>query len=360
MHPRTDHHWTKRAPRNSAPISPSVRASEAPLYRELAAAANDAGFADVTASQVHEWVKAGLLPPTGDQVSHGRHGFITERRSGVTNQLLALCRWRKQTKSWARLALLLWADGWPIDVERVRAAVLDWFPQPLPTDPTDERLDEWSRMAARLAPKFSAWLGLGRVAPGVADGLYQGILVMAGQGEETLDEEGATAIETAAGMRPRARTDRLGDLGPWLDGPALDGFSVMPKFTHERLRSLVASASSADMAAARPRVRFLLIELPGFVRALELLMGRNFLGVGAIPRLIVRAPEISLPIALFFAADAPELATELDKLYAAFPEVRVGPAVEWLERYVAEHPQKAAAIRQAGLQGLLGEAVPCE
>jgi hypothetical protein len=44
------------------------------------------------------------------------------RASGVEGQLLALCDFRSETKSWNLLAILLWVDSWPIAIERLRAA----------------------------------------------------------------------------------------------------------------------------------------------------------------------------------------------------------------------------------------------
>ncbi len=353
MPPRSRRSSTNRPPRNSSRIPTAVRRREAPGYAELAQAAHAAGF-EVTASQVHEWVVDGLLPRTAQQVSLGRHGFVTERAPGVTPQLLALCQLRRQTKSRHKLAVLLWAEGWPIDTERVRKAVLAWFPtDPLPAHPSDHQLDEWSRLAERMAPKLGAMLGLGRVGPEVADGLFQGMLLMAGQGADSLDEDGAAAIERAAGMAPRARRDRLDDAGPWLTGDALDGLVVMRAFTRDRLRSLVASATVDDLRAARPRVRFILVELPEFARMLELLGGRNFLGLGALPRLIRRAPEIALPLALFFAVEAPGLVTTLDELHQVLRKAPTRAALEAAEGHVALHPEQAAAIRRVGLLGLM-------
>ncbi len=353
MHPRASHTSTNRPSRDSAPISTAVRRREARTYADLAAAAREAGF-DVSPSQVQEWVMAGLLPRTGEQVSVGRHGFTTERQPGVAEQLLALCRLRQRTKSWGKLAVLLWAEGWLVNVERVRAAVLAWFPTtPLPTHPTEKQLDQWAALANRLAPKFGAVLGLGRIGPDVSDGLYQGVLVSAGLGSSYLDEEGAVAIEVAAGMAPRARTDRWNGLGPWLTGSALTGLDVLGRsYSIERLRSLTESASDAELQRARPLVRFFVLDFPDMVRVIELFKGRNFLGVGAIPRLAQSAPEIGLPLALFFAAEG--LAEPMDALVQALRSTAmpVQATLDSAERYLAQHPEHRRAARRIGLLGL--------
>jgi hypothetical protein len=41
------------------------------------------------------------------------------RASGVEGKLLALCDFSSETKSWNRLAILLWVDSWPIAIERL-------------------------------------------------------------------------------------------------------------------------------------------------------------------------------------------------------------------------------------------------
>ena len=85
---------------------------------------------------------------------------------------------------------------------------------------------------------------------------------------------------------------------------------------------------------------------------LELLGGRHFLGLGALPRLIRRAPEIALPLALFFAVEAPGLVTTLDELHETLRRAPTRAALEAAESYLARHPEQAAAIRRVGLLGL--------
>ena len=212
-------------------ISTAVRRRDAVVYAELAGAAHDGGFPRITASQVHGWVMDGLLPPTGEQRSAGRHGFETIRLAGAEAQLLALCRLRAQTKSRDRLAILLWLDSWPIGTDRLRRAILKEIGDPTRVtlntsgDETLDRMDEYAR---RHGPAFSRRAGLGHVGPeAAANGTMAALGVTFGVAE--WDEEAAQAIEHIAGL-DRARTDIVGDAGPWLDGPAaptvdLSGFA---------------------------------------------------------------------------------------------------------------------------------------
>ena len=141
--------------------------NEAPVYRDLAEKARAAGL-KISASQVHEWVMDELLPSPGHRESKGQAGFRTERHDGIEEQLRALCDFRATTKSWNRLAILLWAHEWRVPTERYRRAVLAELPEiPDPNtlwdkrpktlgerDPrtfTDDELDNFDQAAASLA-----------------------------------------------------------------------------------------------------------------------------------------------------------------------------------------------------------------
>ncbi len=151
MPPRSRHSSTNRPPRNSSRIPTAVRGREAPAYAELAQAAQAAGF-EVTASQVHDWVVDGLLPRTANQVSVGRHGFVTERAPDVTPQLLVLCQLRRQTKSRHKLA------GDPDDdAPALQAARRDL------TTAVLDRVELWGPFVTALRPRpaFAALIAAG-------------------------------------------------------------------------------------------------------------------------------------------------------------------------------------------------------
>jgi hypothetical protein len=330
-------------------ISTSVRPGEAPVYRDLAAAARAAGFPKITAGQVHEWVMDGLLPATAEQHSIGRHGFETVRRPGVEDQLLALCRLRAQTKSWDRLATLLWFDRWPIAADRLRRAVLADLPDPatLRLNPTSDggldRLDEYAR---KLGPRFARRSGLGRVGPAAAANGYMAGLA-AFVGGPPLDEEGAQAVESLAGLS-RAREDTFEGAAPWLDGPAHPGVELPDA---AGLRELVGRASEADLEAARPRARFLAIELPQLARAMELGFGNNAAGLGFLSRGSV-TPEVTVALALHFASIG--LGQQIDSLVGSLSDIaaQLRHLMPGVEAYLADHPEQRKAIRKVGLKAL--------
>lgn len=341
-------------------ISTSVRRGEAPVYRDLAAAAHAAGFAKITPGQVHEWVMDGLLPATAEQRSLGRHGFETVRLPGAEDQLLALCRLRQTTKSWNRLAVLLWLGGWQISTDRLKRAVIEDLGDPSKlrlNAASDEGLDKLDEYARRRGPGFARRAGLGHVGPtSAAEGVMAALTVSFGGAE--WDEEAAQAIERLAGLT-RARTDAIGDAPPWLDGPAapsidLSGFAF-------RAPELVRHATKAKLEAARPRARVFAIDMPLVAHAAELGLGLNIAGLGVLARGHI-TPAMAVAIALFFGDVG--LGEQLSAMVETWSGL-ASHAAEMLpvvEAYVAKHPEQRAAIKRDGLQALIdrGEVVPLE
>ena len=302
----------------------------------------------------------GLLPATAEQRSLGRHGFETVRRPGVEDQLLALCRFRAQTKSWDRLAILLWLDGWQIKTDRLRRAILKEIGDPtgLPLDlASDEGLDKLDEYAQRRGPAFSRRVGLGRVGPAAAaNGTMAALEIAFGVAE--WDEEAAQAIEHIAGL-DRARTDAIGDAEPWLDGPArpsvdLSGFAF-------RAPDLVRGAPQAELEAARPRARAIAIDIPLVAHAAELGLGLNVAGLGILTGGHIN-PGMAVAIALVFGDLG--LGDQLDAMVETWSALasQVAPMLPVLEAYVAKYPEKRTAIRRNGLQALVdrGDLVPLE
>ena len=330
---------------------PSVRRGEAPVYADLAEAAHAAGFASITPGQIHKWVNDGLLPSTAEQRSVGRHGFETVRLPGAENQLLALCRLRAQTKSWDRLAILLWLDNWQVSTDRLRRAMLEELgdPRELELNPaSDAGLDQLDEYAKRRGPAFARRAGLGHVGPtAAADGVMAALSVTFGGAP--WDEEAAQAIERLAGLS-RARTDAVGDAGPWLDGPAappidLSGFAF-------KAPELVRRATQAELDAARPRARALIVDMPLVVHAAELGLGINVAGLGLLAGPHV-TPAMAVAVSLVFGDLV--LGDQLDAIAETWSALasQVAPMIPTLEAYVSEHPEQRAAIRRGGLQALL-------
>jgi hypothetical protein len=339
---------------------PPVRPGEAPVYAALADAAHAAGFATITSGQIHKWVNDGLLPPTAEQRSVGRHGFETVRLPGAENQLLALCRLRAQTKSWDRLAILLWLDSWQISSDRLRRAMLEELgdPRELGLDPSrDADLDKLDEYAQRRGPAFARRAGLGHVGPtAAADGVMAALSVTFGGAP--WDEEAAQAMERLAGLS-RARTDAIGDAGPWLDGPAappidLSGFAF-------KAPELIRRATQAELDAARPRARALAVDMPRVAHAAELGLGINIAGLGLLAGPHV-TPAMAVAVSLVFGDLG--LGDQLDAMTETWSglALQAAAAMPLMEAYIAKHPEQRRAIRSGGLQGLAdrGEVVAFE
>jgi hypothetical protein len=272
---------------------------------------------------------------------------------------MALCRLREKTKSWDRLAILLWLDGWQVAFDRLRRAVLSDLPDPakLGVDATtDEGLDKLDEFARKRGPAFARRAGLGRVGPAAAQNAILAALA-AGLGGAPFDEEAATSIERVAGLA-RARTDALGDTGPWLTGSAapvdLTGIAV-------RSRELAQHATRADFEAARPRARAFANDLPLGARGAELGLGRNFAGLAFLSDRHT-TPGMAVGLALFFADIG--FGEQMDAMATAWSGLaaQVAATQHLVEAYIAKHPEQRRAIRTGGLQGLIdrGEVLPFE
>jgi hypothetical protein len=347
----------KRPSPKSARNFPSAGPAEAPVYRELAEVAHAAGYTDVSPAQVHKWRIDGLLPPTGEQVSAGRRGFATVRASGVEEQLLALCDLRKETKSWNRLAILLWVDSWPITIKRLRAAVLAEMPRQIDVSrPSDKVFDQVDKLARRRGPGLARQLSLGRIGPGVAaEATYLALLQALGTLGE-LDEIGERTVRRAAGLS-RIESSHAADPVREPAGPASPSFGeFIGLFPVARLHAAVEGASEAVILAARKTARLLLRDLPDLVRAGELFggraAGRSLGGVGTLGRLLPRVPglAVAVPIILAEAGLADRFDAALDPLRELADPAREARRAG--ETYLRKHPEQVRLILMIGLKGL--------
>lgn len=243
--------------------------NEAPAYRTLAAKAREAGYR-VSASQVRRWVMDGLLPSPGRRVSLGRRGFQTEPNDDAERQLLALCEYRTLTKSWDRLAILLWAYAWNVSTERYRRAAFAelpqlpdpntlWDPQPKPLerDPaslSDEELDKYDQAAASRAQTYRAFLQPAdrRSAADVTSAVFSMALGTAEATTpavaEALDRAAVAVVTTGS---PEVPHDIVAEL---------DLFRK--SFSIEKIRERLEQATSDELEASRGLVRVLSALVP--------------------------------------------------------------------------------------------------
>jgi hypothetical protein len=295
----------------------------------------------------------GLLPHAA-QRSRGRRGFVTVPDAGVDSQLVALCAFRRLTKSWDRLAIHLWVDGWRIEPERLRRAVLRGLPTiDRPRRWTVRRQDDLGSTANALAHGLARSLDLGTTDAETADGLEVLLRVAFGV-DRSVDGDAARRLRRVSGEALRASEDTIDGAGPWLaEPPPAAGLRLMVSlFADERLRALVADASDAELLAVRDRARLLLHDLPEHIRWIELVCGHNKLGLHGV-LLARRLPAAAVVLALHFTACGLGKAIDLhlQSLDAQRSERQRG--IKILEAYRQLRPQHGLVMRASGMQGLV-------
>jgi hypothetical protein len=309
---------------------------------ELAGVARAHGYVDVAPYKVHRWRADLLLPPISAPIS-----------PRVTAQLLALCQLRRETKSWDRLAILLWLDGYDIPVERVRAAVLAGLPRRQWRRLTEKRLDELDRLARAKGSAVVSRLGIGRVGRHVAGEAMAVVLFVAVGATRKLDDTAAGLVERIGFVPPRARHQAIDGVGPFLTEPAVTWLAPWARtFSSVNIRRVVDQATEADFLAARSRAWALVRGLPRAIYCLELLHGRNVFGLRLVVRLVPRVPQAGIVVALL--APRLHIARQLDSLEEAVSrdverrELAIGAA----EKYRSKHPEQVALMNAEGVMGL--------
>ena len=275
--------------------------AEWPIYESLAADARAAGC-DVTASQVHRWVREQLLPSTGSQVSRGRRGFETQPAEGVLPQLLALCGWRRHTKRHDPLAVLLWFEGWVIPTDRVGRALRAWAPKTRPDISTPAKREELQEqldlMALRFAPRLKSRFGR-RGVPYVeiADAVLPMMQRIAGMKVRVRHRDMDT-VERLTGL-DRARRDAIGDVGPWLTGRPVEALEPLADLRMTSATELIEKTTDADLVAARPRLRLFLSVGPALAQRLHSAGDAEFAGLHTLGLLAPKDAVLALYVALW-------------------------------------------------------------
>jgi len=222
----------------------------------------------VSNRQLVRWRSQGLLP-TPQRRGRGRgRGAAADYPQGVLTQLSALVQMREAgVRDANQLRVGLWLEGHQVDVQRVRADLIDALPMiELPED-EDAALDNLDSLASaagqNLARQRRSAIDRRRL-PGQADqhtALFQLLassLVESHQVELTdpLDDDTektlGEVLERADGTHP-AREART-ELSPWLDGPP--GDALVPVLENRwlnlgNLRASLASASIEELGMAR-------------------------------------------------------------------------------------------------------------
>lgn len=327
-------------------------ASEAPVYHALAQMARDAGFREVTPSQVHVYAKARLLPPTAVRQSLGNRGFASELHPQVVDQLLALCELRKLTRSHEALAVLLWADGWDVPLGIVKEALLSCLP-PARMSRSVRALDHLDRLARRSLPRLMRTMRPGRMGDAALDAAATLAPVAYGIADPIDDVAGGN-LERLGGL-DRGRLDAIGSAEPWLAGPPSFAWNVMLRYAPPwRVRSYIEAADAALLDRSRAHARFLIYEIPAFARGLEAGGGRGFGGWRFLARLVPRQAAMLGTIAVVLDR-YPALFRRFDLLIEGISPLaeRRDVLLELAAEYARQHPDQSALLRRHGLYGLV-------
>jgi hypothetical protein len=93
------------------------------LIRAAEAAGFDLGPLTTAERRLEDWRTRGLLPRPTRAAQEGRRS-IWIYPAGTEKQLLALLRWRKKSRHLEAIRVALWTEGFPIPLEKARAAIL--------------------------------------------------------------------------------------------------------------------------------------------------------------------------------------------------------------------------------------------
>jgi hypothetical protein len=171
---------------------------------------------------------------------------------------------------------------------------------------------------------------------------------------DRVDQKAADALEQLVGL-VRGRRDRTPDAEPWLKGRAATAWNLMLRYSPPSVvRGHIQSASRSTLDQSREHARWLIYELPAFVRALEAQFGSGFGGLAVFSR-----AAASLAPAMCTATIAldrfPPARKRLDLLIRALaPHGAIRDAVVEIDgAYRAQHPDQQRLLGRIGIQGLV-------
>jgi len=279
---------------------------------QLLAAATAAGLA-VSQAQLSRWHRAGLLPrPQVRSLGRGR-GTVSLYPPGSGQRLVLVAQLHQRERRLTSVAWRLWwEDGGPVPVparellaqvaqrweqDRTHLAELLAAEEAGEPDATGEldaiyRRAEAGRIGRQLGQVrrnigregFSTVV---RVVGEIAAGRFRGYERGADTGSE--DSKTGALVERAVGL-DRARSDRLADAGPWLDGDPEVDFVRLSQALNTWPLAAGASASEEELHQARTELRAFLAVISTMAPLFERLFGRAAFGFGTIARTLGTPP----------------------------------------------------------------------
>jgi hypothetical protein len=351
--------------------------------------------APVSPRQLERWRKDGLLQRSVQRHVPGHRGSVSLCPPESVNQLVALSRLHQKERRLGELRFLLWWEGQWADCPKLGATIADALrkfgaklssyteaarraAEKEESDPDLVPAVAAERIATNLTEKSRSPLlrfmrrNLRRRKPDVLSAvmvLAQVVMGISPLYGDALDDLGEMTPEKslfqAAGLTPATQTGP-GGIPPWIP----DGASSVPRALAQikevgiadisRLAQFVEEATDDELDQARDAARFLVEDMPTFVRGFGVLFGRNVMGLGAfrhfdrisitekmlmIPLLIALNKRFGTQWLTTFRADVRKfryMAEALVALAAAFPHYKRYFSVEMAEK-LAVLPEKERA-----------------
>jgi hypothetical protein len=310
---------------------------------------------------------------------------------GADRQLLCLLGWRKHVKDPATLRVLLWLDGFPIDPTLVRdslihglESILSVFEkavadqaerQGLDPDQYDDRTEALRHLAGVFAAKRGPGALPRRARVRAADRSHAVELVLRlfAFGDEIATVPGeAETVERVLGLAPNGRSDRVGDAGPWLTGPASDLFAAAEHLALPRTLDTVRASTAAELETARGLVVVIFRYLPLMARMIGVAFDdENYAGFAGFRELDQRPEFVMLLVPMVISMLRAGLQNGLETVVNAlkpFPEITATaerildmPAKD-IDANLAGKPadvqQAAQRLVQAALDGQFNQVNP--
>jgi len=279
--------------------------SEGEAKENLLAVVKSRGY-NVSSDQLTRWHRAGLLPRPR-QISLGRRrGSKTVYPNGSAKQVIEICRIHEKERRLDYVAWQLWWNGFEVKLGTVRDFI-QWSAKTADEDrrkyyrldsETVKREIEASgeaRVKSKVIRKVRKRIGKQRLPYfletmlAVATGQYSK--------ESWQAESDQMDLEKALDL-DNAREQRIGVIGPWLNGEQLNDISEI--FGNLNFSATLSDTTDDELIQARDEFRAFFDSFGCVGQVIDKTFGKSAFGFSAIGSLMQNTPAISQPLLLLF------------------------------------------------------------
>lgn len=278
--------------------------SEGEAKENLLAVVKSRGY-NVSSEQLTRWHRAGLLPRP-KQILLGRRGSKIIYPNGSAKQVVEICRIREKERRLAYVAWELWWNGLEVKL----GTVLDFIQRSAKAADEDRRryyrpdsetvrqeieASSETRFKSRVIRRARKRIG----KPQLPDFLETMLAVATGQysKESWQAQSDQMKLEKALDL-DNAREQRIGAIGPWLNGEQLNNISEF--FGRLNFSATLSESTDDELIQARDEFREFLDSFVSVGQVLDKTFGKLAFGFSAIGSLIQNTPAISQPLLLLF------------------------------------------------------------